>query len=556
MNSGQRKYDKVTHPLDVYTPEEIRAFKQGGYWVDKRLVDYLEFNARTYPTKVAVVDRDRRVTWAELNARANRIAAGLIALGLAPGDFVGIQLPNWVEFLDVLLALQKAGLRAVIMQTIYRARDVVYMLNKCRARAIVIPDQFRGFDHIAMLEQARGDIPTLAHAIVVGQPGVGMHSLASLMQHPDAGDAAFKGLLADPDTIFKVCFTSGTTGLPKGVVHTHNTDMVPPLLTARSVGLDRDTVFWMPSPIAHTTGLLFGVYDAVICGGTLVLQDVWDPELALQLISRERAVFTVSATPFIAAMLDVPNLHKYDLSSFKYFLSGGAPIPPALVNRAKEEMGCLLLRVFGQSEAPIHTLNFPQDPWDKITSRDGRPLEGCKVRIVDLERKRELPRGEIGEYATWGPHVFLGYFEDPELTRAAKDDEGWYYSGDLCTMDEQDYILYVDRIKDIINRGGVKISAVEVESMVMEHPAVAKASVVAMPDAKMVEKGCAFVMLKPGATLTLPDLASFLEAKGVTRQKWPERLEVVTELPMTPTGKIQKNLLRDRIRDELAQGKA
>ncbi len=548
IETFRRNYDQVKHATDVYSPQEIASFKKGGYWTDKLLVDYLEHNARVYPDRTALVDRGRRVTWAELNSRTNRFAAGLMSLGLAPGDFVGLQLPNWIEYVDVFLGLQKAGMRAVIMQTIYRARDVAFMLNKCKAKAIVIPDEFRKFDHIAMVEQVKGEIPTLAHVIVVGQPGEGMHAFDALMRSPDPGNDAYTRFRADPDGIFKVAFTSGTTGLPKGVVQTHNTDMVPPLLTAKVMGLDHNTVFWMPSPIGHTTGLLFGLYDSVLCGGKLVLQDIWDPEVALDLISRERAVFTVGATPFIAGMLEVPNLHKYDVSSFKYFLSGGAPIPAALVNQAKEEMDCLLLRVFGQSEAPLHTLNFPNDPWEKITSRDGRPLEGCKVRIVDLERTRELPRGEIGEYATWGPHVFLGYYEAPDVTREAKDEEGWYYSGDLCTMDEQDYILYIDRIKDIINRGGVKISALEVENSVLEHPAVSRASVVAMPDAKLVEKACAFVILKPGQTLTLADLAAFLDKKGVTRQKWPERLEVVGELPMTPTGKVRKNVLRDRVR--------
>jgi non-ribosomal peptide synthetase component E (peptide arylation enzyme) len=547
MEPTSKKYERVTHARDVYSPSEIRAFKEAGHWLDRMLVDYLERNARELPDKTAVVDRGRRVTWAELNARANRVAASLIRLGLKPGDFVGVQLPNWIEFLDVYLALQKAGLRAVTMQTIYRGRDVSYMLNKCKARAIVIPDEFRRFDHVAMVEQIRGEIPTLEHVVVVGAPGPGMKSLAELMAHPDAGDQAFSSLRMDPDAVFKVGFTSGTTGLPKGVVHTSNTDMAPPLLTARALGLNQDTVFWMPSPIAHATGLLFGVYDAVLCGGKLVLQDIWDPEEALALISRERAVFTVSATPFIAGMLDVPTLHRHDTSSFKYFLSGGAPIPSALVTRAKEEMGCLLLRVFGQSEAPLHTLNHPSDPWEKIISRDGRPLDGCKVRVVDLERQRELPRGEVGEYATWGPHVFLGYFEEPELTREAKDEAGWYYSSDLCTMDDQDFILYVDRIKDIINRGGVKISALEVENVLMEHPSISRASAVAMADPVMVEKICAFVVLKPGAELSMATLSAFLESKRVTRQKWPERLEIVSELPMTPTGKVQKNLLRDRI---------
>lgn len=550
MNHGKRTYEQVMHARDVYTPEEMAAFKKAGHWVDKLLVDYLERNAKIYPDQVAAVDRNKRITWAEQNARANRLAASLTSLGLSPGDFVGVQLPNWIEFLDVFYALQKLGLRAITMQTIYRGRDVAFMLNKTKAKAIIIPDSFRNFDHIAMVEQIRDEIPTLQHVIVVGQPGVGMHAFdAMLRDGRDPGDDAFTRFRMDPDDVFKVAFTSGTTGLPKGVVHTSNTDMVPPLLTAQALGLNHETVFWMPSPIGHTTGLLFGVYDAVLCGGKLVLQDVWNPELALDLISRERAVFTVAATPFIAGMLEVPNLHKYDVSSFKYFLSGGAPIPTALVNQAKEEMDCLLLRVFGQSEAPLHTLNFPQDPWEKITTRDGRPLDGCKVRIVDLERKRELPRGEVGEYATWGPHVFLGYYEAPDVTREAKDEDGWYYSGDLCTMDDEDYVLYVDRIKDIINRGGVKISALEVENYILEHPAVARATVIATPDPKLVEKACAFVILKQDASLSLPELAKFLDAKGITRQKWPERLEVVAELPMTPTGKVRKNVLRDQIRE-------
>lgn len=553
VTTGRPPRQGLMHAGDVYSPEQIAAFKRDGLWLDKLLVDHLERNALVRGDKVGVVDHKGRKTWAQVNENANRIAAGLLSLGLTQGDFVGIQLPNWSEFVEVYLALQKAGLRVCIMQTIYRARDVAFMLSRCNAKAVVIPDTFRNFDHVAMIEQIRPEVPSLAHVIVVGEPGIGMRAYDALTRHADHGDDAFKAFRGDPDGNFKVVFTSGTTGTPKGVVHTHNTDMSPPLLTARALGLNEETVFWMPSPIAHSTGLLFGVYDSILCGGKLVLQEIWDPEVALDLISRERANFTVSATPFIHTMLEVPNLHRYDVSSFKYFLSGGAPIPGSLVERAKEEMGCMLLRVFGHSESPLHTITRPDDPWSKIISRDGRPFDGCRSKIVDLDRRHEVPRGEIGEYATWGPHVFLGYLDEPEMTRASKDDEGWYYSNDLCTMDDEGYVLYVDRIKDIINRGGVKISALEVENAILEHPAVARAAVVAMPDARLVEKGCAFVLLKKGATLDLPELNRFFEANGVTRQKWPERLEIVQDLPMTPTGKIQKNVLRERITSEFRQ---
>lgn len=548
VGTSSRKYERLEHARDVYRDAEIAGFKQRGLWLDRLLVDLLDEHARTHPDDTAVVDERRRVSWRALRLRVDRIAAGFVTAGLVPGDFVALQIPNWVEFVESYLAVQRAGLRALTIMMIYRERDVAYMLRKCRARMLVTPEEHRGFDHVAMAQRLRSSVETLERVVVIGEPGDGMLPYEGFMASVDPPLGAFAGRRPDPDGLSKVSFTSGTTDLPKGVVHTHNTDMVPPLLTARAIGLDRTTPIWMPSPIAHATGLLFGVYDSLLTGAKLVLQDVWDPVAALELISRERAAFTVSATPFIGGMLEQPDLDRYDLRSFRYFLSGGARIPPALVERARDRMGTLLLRVFGQSEAPLHTLNFPDDPWEKVVSRDGRPLEGVKVRIVDpLDRTRELSPGEVGEYSTWGPHVFLGYLGDVDRTMEAKDLDGWYYSSDLCLVDDEDYVLYVDRIKDIINRGGVKISALEVENLLAAHPAVQSAAVVAMLDERLGERACAFVVPRPGTTITLAELARFLTAEGVTKQKWPERLEVVESLPTTATGKIQKNVLRARL---------
>jgi non-ribosomal peptide synthetase component E (peptide arylation enzyme) len=535
----------IEHASQVYSADQIAAFKRDGMWTDRLLIDFLDENAAERSEDLAVVAGFRRLSWGDLKSKSDRLAAGLIGLGLARDDFIALQLPNCAEFVELYLAAQRAGLRALTLMTIYREHDVRFMLNKCRVRALVIPDVHRGHNFLEMAGRLLDAVPTLEHVIVVGEHGPTMIGLDDL-ERPVQG-ASFAERRPDPDGLSKVSFTSGTTGLPKGVTHTHNTDLVPPLLTAKALGLGPTSPIWMPSPIAHATGLLFGVYDSVLCGAPLILQDRWDPGEALELIERERAVFTVSATPFIAGLVNHAALHEHDMSSFRYFVSGGAPIPGRLVQRVRDEMGTLLLRVFGQAEAPLHTLNHPQDDWEKLLTTDGRPLRGCKIRIMDPTHTRELPRGEVGEYATWGPHVFLGYYDEPELTAQAKDDEGWYYSGDLCAMDDDDFVRYVDRIKDIVNRGGVKISALEVEELINRHPGVERSAVVAMPDPKLGERICAFVVPRAGADVSLEAITQLLDELRVTKQKWPERLEIVWELPTTATGKVQKNVLREQI---------
>jgi non-ribosomal peptide synthetase component E (peptide arylation enzyme) len=543
-------YERLDQASDVYSMAQIGQFKADGLWLDKNVSDLLSERAAESPHAVAIVDEQRRATWAEMDDRVDRVAAGLIGLGLQPGDFIALQLPNVIEFVEAYVAAQRSGLRLLTMMTIYREKDVRFMLQKCGAKAIVVPDVHRRFDHSGLALRVKEDVPSLEHVIVVGEAVPGTVAYEELAAHGHVDSTEFARRRRDPDSMERVSFTSGTTGRPKGVVHTYNTSMVPPLLTAEAVGLDASTPIWMPSPISHATGLMFGVYDSLLTGAKLVLQDRWDPRRALELISQEGAAFTVSATPFIDEMLRVPNLDDFDLTRFRWFLSGGAPIPPRLVTLARDRMGTLLLRVFGQSEAPIHTLNFPDDPWEKITSRDGRPLRGMEVKIVDPDdHSITLPRGKVGEYATRGAHVFLGYFDEPDLTREAKDEDGWYFSGDLCTQDEEGYVLYVDRIKDIINRGGIKISALEVEEMVLSHPAVAAAAVVPEPDERLGERVCAFVILKEGQHLALKDLVEHFRSLGATTQKWPERVEIVQEFPSTPTGKIQKNLLRARLHD-------
>jgi cyclohexanecarboxylate-CoA ligase/acyl-CoA synthetase len=549
---------QINHASDVYSAQEMARFRQQGLWRDAVLTDFLTRHAADRPQSTAIVtDGGRRISWRQLADSVDRLAAGFIALGLRPGDFVGIQLPNSIEFVQAYLAIQRAGLRAVTMLSIYREKDVTFMLRKCGAKAYVVFASHHKWDFVGMARRIQPDVPGLAHIIVSGEsaagtPGDGgLVSFERLLETPSLSASAYAGLRPDPDAISKIGFTSGTTGFPKGVVHTHNTDLVPPLLMQQAVGLGPDTPIWMPSPVAHVTGLLFGPYAALLNGAKLVLQDAWDPVRALELIAAERPVATVSATPFIAAMLDVPGRADYDVSSFRFFMSGGARIPQVLVRRAEEEFGWYLLRVFGSAEAPLHTANMPGDPWDKLVGFDGRPFPGIESKIVDPDdRSRALAPDEPGEYATRGPHVFLGYFDDPERTAEARSADGWYYSSDICTIDADGFVRYVDRIKDIVNRGGIKISALEVENELLSHPAILRAAVVAVPDERLGEKGCAYVVLRPGAAVTLEELSAHLESRRVTRQKWPEALRVVAELPMTATGKVRKVELRERFEAE------
>ena len=544
---------QLTHASDVYSPEEMARFRQQGLWRDAVLTDFLSRHAADRPDTLAIVtDTGGRITWRELADSVDRLAAGFIALGLKPGDFVGIQLPNSIEFVQTYLAIQRAGLRAVTMLSIYREKDVTFMLRKCGAKAYVAFARHHGWDFADMAKRIQPDVPGLSHLIISGASAdSALVSFQQLLGTPPLSPSTYAALRPDPDAISKVGFTSGTTGSPKGVVHTHNTDLVPPLLMQQAVGLGPDTPIWMPSPIAHVTGLLFGPYAALLNGAKLVLQDAWDPLRALELIAVERPVATVSATPFIAAMLEVPSRADYDVTSFRYFMSGGARIPQVLVRRAREEFGWYLLRVFGSAEAPLHTANLSGDPWDKLVERDGRPFPGIEAKIVNPEdRSVALGPNQSGEYATRGPHVFLGYFDDPERTREARSADGWYYSNDICTIDEDGFVQYVDRIKDIVNRGGIKVSALEVENELLSHPAILLAAVVAVPDERLGEKGCAYVVLRPAATVTLEQVTRHLESRHVTRQKWPEALRIVDALPTTATGKVRKVELRERYESE------
>lgn len=330
-------------------------------------------------------------------------------------------------------------------------------------------------------------------------------------------------------------------------MHSHNTMMYATRTMAKLLSLTRDDVVWAPSPLGHGSGFLWGMRQALTLGSKLVLQDVWDPEEALRLIKAERCTFTLSATPFVSMLVESPAAGKRNTSSFRFFACAGAPIPRQLGLDAKEKLGCVLIGMWGMTECFVASASPADDGEEKLWGTDGKAMPGGELAIFDETRTRTLPLGEAGELAARGPYVALGYFNDPERTRETFSPDGWLFSNDLATIDADGYIRIIGRKKDIINRGGLKISAREMEELLIQHPLVKGAAIVGVADPRLGEKSCVFVIPRESRAPTLPELVGFLAERGVAKYKLPEYLVVVPSFPMTASGKIQKFVLRDGV---------
>lgn len=498
--------------------------------------------ART-PEKTLVVGGETRWSYAEVAEKVDALSRSMTALGIVAGDVISIQLPNWAEFIVIHLAATRLGAVTNTLLPIYRANELRYILSFARTKMLFIPDQFRRFDYVALHRDLRSELPHLQHICVVGgSVPEDMLDFAALLRAPD--HLPLPTPEANGGDVTVLIFTSGTESAPKGVLHSHDTLMFGNQSARRLLDLTSEEVVWSVSPICHATGIEWGVRQAIILGGTIVLQDVMEVERALDLIESERCTLTTAASTFASMLLESPTLDQRDLSSFRIFLCGGATIPPELGAAMMERTGCNLIPCWGMSECFAATMGRPSDPDDRRWGTDGQALPGSETAIFDEDRVVQLPPGEVGEIATRGPHVSLGYFNDPERTADTFVD-GWLFSNDLGVMDEQGYLRVVGRKKDIINRGGLKISASEVEGLLSRHPAVRSVALVGLPDRRLGERSCACVVPAAGESLGLKALVDMLKALGVADYKLPEFLALVDELPMTPTGKIQKFKLRD-----------
>jgi non-ribosomal peptide synthetase component E (peptide arylation enzyme) len=526
------------------------AYVDQGLWKNRTLIDIFDEHVAKTPDKTLLVAaRGIRWTYRQVAERVEVLARNLAALGIGHGDVISAQLPNWGEFLIIHLAATRLGAVTNSLLPIYRAKDISYVLGLARTKLAIIPDGFRGYDYPETYRELRPNLPSLEHIYVVGDTCPGdMKPFGDLLKNTNA--PAVERRAFDGDDVTILIFTSGTESSPKGVMHSHNTLLYGNLAGAKLLGLDADEVVWAVSPITHATGIEWNLRQAVVLGATLVMQEIWDPEAALELIEKERCTYTCAATPFAIMLLDSPSLSRRDLSSFRVFLCGGAAIPATLGAEVRDRIGCNLIPCWGMSECFAATMCSVLDPDNKRWGTDGRAMPGAEVAIFGDDRVTMLPSGESGEIGTRGPHVCLGYFRDPERTKETFSKDGWLFSNDLGVLDENGYLRVIGRKKDIVNRGGLKISAREVEEMMLKHPAIQNAVLVGVPDRRLGEKSCAFIVVRSGESLSLEDLVEFLEKLGSAKYKLPEYLRIVAQLPMTPTGKVQKFKLKEAFVEE------
>jgi cyclohexanecarboxylate-CoA ligase len=533
------------------TAERIHASTAAGFWRGETLASCLDRWARTRPARTAVVDAVGRLSYAALARGVERVAHALRAHGVEAGRVVSCQLPNWNEFVLVALAATRLGAVIHPIPPTYRAHELRFMLGLLESQVLVVPGTFRGFDYPAMVAGLRGTLPRLEQVIVVRGPApAGMLSWTALTDRAWEARAGRRPLPGtDPNAVHEIVFTSGTTGEPKGVMHTSNTLLATLPALAERLRLTGDEVLLMASTLGHQTGYGYGLALAVLLGGTAVWMDVWDPAAAAALVERERVTFTMGATPFLRDLTQVAG--RRDLTSLRAFIAAGAPIPRALVGEARRRLECAISAGWGMTENGLVTCNGLEDPEDKIFATDGAPLPGMEVRVVD-GAGRDVGAGAEGDLLVRGPALFVGYARRPGFTAEAHTPDGWFRTGDRATLDRDGYVTITGRTKDLVIRGGENVPVAEVEGLLYAHPKLAGVAIVAMPDPRLGERACAVVIPRPGHTVTLAELVAFLERQGVARYKFPERLEVVAEFPTTPSGKVQKYRLRELVAARVA----
>ncbi|ELA3900369.1 medium-chain fatty-acid--CoA ligase [Escherichia coli] len=536
----------------TFNEQRRAAYRQQGLWGDASLADYWQQTARAMPDKIAVVDNHgASYTYSALDHAASCLANWMLAKGIESGDRIAFQLPGWCEFTVIYLACLKIGAVSVPLLPSWREAELVWVLNKCQAKMFFAPTLFKQTRPVDLILPLQNQLPQLQQIVGVDKLAPATSSL-SLSQIIADNTPLTTAITTHGDELAAVMFTSGTEGLPKGVMLTHNNILASERAYCARLNLTWQDVFMMPAPLGHATGFLHGVTAPFLIGARSVLLDIFTPDACLALLEQQRCTCMLGATPFVYDLLNVLEKQPADLSALRFFLCGGTTIPKK-VARECQQLGIKLLSVYGSTESSPHAVVNLDDPLSRFMHTDGYAAAGVEIKVVDDARKT-LPPGCEGEEASRGPNVFMGYFDEPELTARALDEEGWYYSGDLCRMDEAGYIKITGRKKDIIVRGGENISSREVEDILLQHPKIHDACVVAMPDERLGERSCAYVVLKaPHHSLSLEEVVAFFSRKRVAKYKYPEHIVVIEKLPRTASGKIQKFLLRKDIMRRLTQ---
>lgn len=540
----------------VLIPGRRARYVAAGHWRDQTIHDALGQCLRERPDQLALTayradqPAPTRFTYAELARMANRMAVGLHRLGIGRNDVVSCQLPNWWQFTLLYLACARIGAVLNPVMPIFRERELGFMLGHAESKLMVVPQRFRNVDYGAMLQGLQPELPQLQHLLVIG--GTGAQSFEAALTEPaweelPEAAAILSAHRPGADDVTQLLYTSGTTGEPKGVMHTANTVSANIWAYAQRLHLGTSDVVLMASPMAHQTGFMYGLLMPIMLGAQAVLQDIWEPATAVDIIRREGVSFTMASTPFLADLTRTVADSGQGVPTLKTFLCAGAPIPGPLVEQARAALGAKIVSAWGMTENGAVTLIHPEDDDERAVHTDGLPLDGVEIQVVDVDGQ-PLPAGETGQLWVRSCSNFGGYLKRPQLNATNADD--WFDTGDQARIDAQGYLRITGRSKDVIIRGGENIPVLEVETLLYKHPAVAQAAVVGYPDARLGERACAFVTPKPGQTLSFDEMVAHFKQHRLTTQYIPERLELLPAMPATPSGKIQKFRLREQLKPQ------
>jgi 2,3-dihydroxybenzoate-AMP ligase len=537
----------------AWPDDDVARWKSAGYREGRVVADIVRDTAARMPDKVAVIEGERRLSYAQLSEQVDRLAVELRRTGLQPLDRVVMQLPNGVEFVVAFLALMRLGAIPVMALRAHRYSEIRHFVDASGAVAYMVPGVFHQFDYRQLAQEIQGACPTLTHVFVLDGALPGQHALGELIARAESSpQPADRSLLdpVDPAQVALMLLSGGTTSLSKLIPRTHDDYVLNARLCAQAAGFDEQTVLLALLPLGHNYNLASpGMLGVFYFGGTLVIGHGMDGEQVFPLVQQHRVSVIPAAVPLITQWLNSDAAARHDLSSLRVVQNGGARLAPELRQRIRTQWGATPQEIYGTAEGLINMTRL-DDPDEVLLTSSGAPVcDDDEIKVVD-DDGREVADGELGELLTRGPYTIRGYFNAPDKNAEAFTSDGWYRMGDYVRKRGR-YVYAEGRKKDLINRGGEKISCEEVENLIFKHPKVQQVALVAMPDAVFGEKACAFVVTKPGEQLGFDELITFLKAERIASFKLPERLETVDHLPTSLVGKILKRQLRDLIAERM-----
>jgi 2,3-dihydroxybenzoate-AMP ligase len=538
-----------------YTKGDREKYNRMRWWLGITWGDMFDKATDLYPDKVSLVDDAGRWTYAELRNKVDRLAIGLINVGIRPRDWVLLQFPNWHEYILAFFAMQKIGALTVLLIPRHNQSEVNHLCALTKPVAWILPGQYGKISYQPIIDDVLKENESLKHIIQVRTEKNDRYpTLVEIIEKTELTAENVRMLeerRPDPDEVSHIMPTGGTTGLPKASVRTHNSYITNVEYHSRAWEITSNDTVLVPTPVGHSMAMHWGIGAAFFNYAKLVLLDSAKPEDICEWVQKERVTAIPSVPALITRVLNMEGLEKYDLASLKKISVGGAPSTPDLVRAVYDKLKCIFINGFGSSEG-TNMSTRPGDDMDIICNSVGRPV--CpydNIKIIDEAGNEVLP-GVEGELVSKGPGVFTGYFRSQEENSRIFTSDGYFKTGDKARKDQFGNITITGRIKDIINRGGEKISALEIENRISEHPAIQSVAVVGMPDPVLGERICAYVTLMPGAKIFGDAIITFLKDNGASVQQLPEKVIFLEELPTTKVGKIDKNALREDIRKRLA----